>query len=369
MPDGTVGTYYEQILAADGTTPITWSVSNGTLPNGLNLNENTGVISGIPTTDSRSTFTVRATNDYGFDSKEFTLTIDEPAVVPVTGVSLDKDSLNLVEGGNDTLNVTVQPTNAGNRVVTWESDNTSIATVDTNGKVTAVSAGTATITVKTADGSFTDTCSVMVKHGNLTHTPENVATCTEDGNGEYWTCDICGKHFSDTEGNTEITLAQTVIPVTDHHYENGRCTVCDAPEPGFKPAIITGAGDTWQKGAKDGLSFTSNAAFADFVKVQVDGRDLVASDYEVKEGSTVVTLKTSYLEMLSVGKHTLAIVSDTGTATTEFTIKAAPAADDDTQPPQTGDTENMLLWTVILLASVSILGIAAYGKRKKRKDS
>ena len=87
--------------------------------------------------------------------------------------------------------------------------------------------------------------------------------------------------------------------------------------------IIEGANGKWQKGSEDGLSFTSNAAFADFQKVQVDGNDVDSSNYTVKEGSTVVTLKPSYLETLSVGKHMLAIVSDTGTAETEFTVLAA----------------------------------------------
>lgn len=56
-------------------------------------------------------------------------------------------------------------------------------------------------------------------------------------------------------------------------------------------------------------------------------KNLDAANYTVKEGSTIVTLKAEYLETLSVGKHTLAIVSDTGTAAAEFTIQAAPVTD------------------------------------------
>lgn len=120
----------------------------------------------------------------------------------------------------------------------------------------------------------------------------------------------------------------------------------------------------WQQGAKAGISFTYNAAFADFVKIQVDGKDLAASNYEVKEGSTVVTLKTSYLETLSVGKHTLATVSDTGTAATGFTINAAPVTDDDTQSSQTGDNTNIALWIVMVLASGTGLTVTAIYRRK-----
>ena len=135
---------------------------------------------------------------------------------------------------------------------------------------------------------------------------------------------------------------------------------------------------SWQKGTKDGLTFTSNAAYKHFQKVQVDDKDLDASNYTVKEGSTIVTLKTSYLETLSVGKHTLAIVSETGTATTEFTIKAAASANDRnpanpngeaTESVQTGDNTNMMLWIVMLFVSASILGIAVYEKRKKHMEN
>ena len=72
------------------------------------------------------------------------------------------------------------------------------------------------------------------------------------------------------------------------------CTICGTQDPGSVCKIIKGENSTWQKGTKDGLSFTSNAAYDDFLKVQVDGKDLDPSNYKVKEGSTIVTLKSSY---------------------------------------------------------------------------
>ncbi len=82
--------------------------------------------------------------------------------VSVTGVSLDKTEIVLVEGSNQTLTATVEPTNATNKGVTWSSDHEAVATVDQNGTVTAVKAGTATIMVTTADGSKTAACEVTV---------------------------------------------------------------------------------------------------------------------------------------------------------------------------------------------------------------
>ena len=107
---------------------------------------------------------VKSTSGVGVISQTATLTVQaKPASVPVTGVNLNKTSLSLTVGGTDTLTATVQPDNATNKNVTWSTSNASIATVDANGEVTAVSAGTATITVTTADGSFTASCTVTVE--------------------------------------------------------------------------------------------------------------------------------------------------------------------------------------------------------------
>ena len=86
LPDGKVGEAYSQTLAADGTAPITWSISGGALPDGLKLDENTGGISGEPTAEGTATFTVKAENSGGSDTKELSITItkDAPAEYTVT---------------------------------------------------------------------------------------------------------------------------------------------------------------------------------------------------------------------------------------------------------------------------------------------
>ena len=81
-------------------------------------------------------------------------------VVP-TSVALNKTTLTLDTGKTSNLKATVYPSNAANKKCTWSSSNTSVATVDSNGKVTAKKAGTATITVKTSNGK-TATCKVTV---------------------------------------------------------------------------------------------------------------------------------------------------------------------------------------------------------------
>ena len=106
--------------------------------------------------------TITATTEDGIKKAVCTITVTA-AIVAVTGVSLNKNSLSLPVGSKETLIATVAPTDATNQDVSWSSGNASIASVDaTSGEVTAVSVGTTGITVTTADGSKTGTCMVTV---------------------------------------------------------------------------------------------------------------------------------------------------------------------------------------------------------------
>jgi uncharacterized protein YjdB len=100
------------------------------------------------------------------------------ANVAVTGVTLNKTTTSIPVGGTDTLVATVAPATASNKAVTWTSSDAAVATVDASGKVTGVKAGTATITVTTADGSKTDTCVVTVTAAATTTTVNLSASVT-----------------------------------------------------------------------------------------------------------------------------------------------------------------------------------------------
>ena len=164
LAGGAVGTAYNATLGASGEN-ITWTwaaVTGSSLPPGLELSTS-GVISGTPTAQGTSNFTVTASNNGGSDSKPLSITISSATNIPVQSVSLDKTSLELTEGGTGTLIATVEPNNATNKNVTWASSNSAVATVDATGNVKAVGAGEATITVTTQDGGKTDTCTVTVE--------------------------------------------------------------------------------------------------------------------------------------------------------------------------------------------------------------
>lgn len=182
---------------------------------------------------------------------------------------------------------------------------------------------------------------------NLEKIPAKAATVTETGNKEYWHCKDCGKYFADEKGTNEISLDDTVISK-------------------LPPEIIKGKGQSIVAGEKKALSFTSNAAFSDFVRVELDGKTLDEKNYTVKEGSTVVTLKADYVATLSAGEHTIGIVSTNGTATTTFTVNAKAVVDNDTKSPQTGDNSHMALWIALLFASGAVvIGTTVYSKRKR----
>lgn len=86
-----------------------------------------------------------------------------PEPVPVTGVSVSLDASELFPGQSAQATAAVEPADADNQNVTWSSSDNAVATVDADGKVTAIAAGTASITATTEEGGFTASADVTVK--------------------------------------------------------------------------------------------------------------------------------------------------------------------------------------------------------------
>ena len=136
------------------------------------------------------------------DLEEIPYTIEKATVtveakpISVTGVTVD-ETMSLKTGESKDLTVTVTPDGATNKSVTFAVTGDA-ATVNAEGKVTGVKAGTATITVTTVDGEFTDTCVVTVAcaHANKTETAEQASDCKTQGWDAYSTCDACGQIFN-----------------------------------------------------------------------------------------------------------------------------------------------------------------------------
>lgn len=105
LPGGKVGEAYSQTLSATGTMPITWGIDSGNLPAGLTLDEATGEISGTPTAAGTASFTVKAENSAGSDTKELSIAIAKAAPTEHT--------VTVTSGGNGTASASPSKAVAG----------------------------------------------------------------------------------------------------------------------------------------------------------------------------------------------------------------------------------------------------------------
>nr|WP_010925629.1 Ig-like domain-containing protein [Microscilla sp. PRE1]AAK62837.1 MS115, putative beta-agarase precursor [Microscilla sp. PRE1] len=183
-------------------------VSTDNVPNNGQWDSYTKLIAGSTiSTLSTGSHTVRlvasGANAWQWNLDKVTLTKTGSSTVNVTGVSASPTNVSLSIGGSTDLTETVNPGNATDKSVSWSSNNTAVATVDANGLVSAVGAGTAVITVTTSDGGHTATCSVTVSGGNsveLTIQAEDFATTggTHDGFQVYSVNGVTATNWNQT---------------------------------------------------------------------------------------------------------------------------------------------------------------------------
>ncbi len=128
-------------------------------------------------------------------------------------------------------------------------------------------------------------------------------TVEKDGNIEHYVCTGCGKCFSDEAGKTEINPSDVII------------------KGGSR--IIEGANSTWIKNSNESLEFKSNTSYNDdsTLNVSVDGEIIDSENYNVSDNG--IELKSSYLQALSEGSHSIDIASSAGTASTNFTVTSS----------------------------------------------
>ena len=151
-----------KVEPTNATNPaVTWSSNNESVA--------TVGTDGTVTAVSAGTATITVTTADGNKTAECKVTVNAPQTKPVTGVTLNKSAITLEVNGSEKLTATVEPSDATNQNVTWESNATNVATVGQDGTVTAVSAGTATITATAQDGSgISGSCVVTVQQADTT---------------------------------------------------------------------------------------------------------------------------------------------------------------------------------------------------------
>jgi len=134
LPDGTVGVSYYQTLTATGASGVSWSISAGTLPDGLNLTT-TGIIFGTPTTAGTSNFTVRAVYGAFNDSKSFSITVAQTWDISATAA----DNVTATfSGGTLTISGTGNMQNYSATNVQWYSVANSISSLVIDSGITNI---------------------------------------------------------------------------------------------------------------------------------------------------------------------------------------------------------------------------------------
>lgn len=184
--------------------------------------------------------------------------------------------------------------------------------------------------------------------GDVNVTVDGVLRHEPDGSGwahdakAHWHICRCGEILDKAEHTFEwvVDKPATTEAKGERHQE---CTACG--EKGktediaiLAPTIIEGAGQAITVDTAKDLSFRSSAPIKYFKTVLVDDMEVGADNFVLTSGSTIVTLKTSFVKTLGVGEHKLSVVSTTGTAETTFTIAEAAKPTPTPGPSQTTTT-------------------------------
>ncbi|MBQ7096067.1 MAG: hypothetical protein IJN80_06435 [Clostridia bacterium] len=124
--------------------------------------------------------------------------------------------------------------------------------------------------------------------------------------------------------------------------------------------IVEGDGSSWTEDSDHNITFVVNGLFSKFVGIKVDGKVVDKANYETKAGSTIITLKASYLDTLKAGEHTITVLYTDGETEGTFNVHAK------TNSPATGDNSNIFLWIALLFISgTGIFGITLYDRKRK----
>ena len=362
LPNGQVGVPYIADLTATGS-PKYWDWDSTELPPGLDLvdKRETAVITGTPTKSGTYNIYVEASNNFTDAGAYFTIEIAQAAPDPTPTPAPPT--------GTDATETDVTETDA------TETDATETDVTETDATETDVTETDATET----DATETDVTETDPTGTNPTETD---STKTDPSKNDPSQTDQTGTAPTGTNptgtnpGNTSPT--GTASSRTEPSGTDSTKT-----DPGEAETInLIQESPEWTKGSDKPASFTSNAEFKDFLYVRVDGEIVDEANYDVKEGSTIVTFKVSYLERLSVGKHTVEIVSASGSG--QGTISAHGIIDIKAQAdqeklqvttsnisttesgnstPKTGENSGHYQWlTLILLSAGGIIFLI----RKKR---
>lgn len=360
---------------SDGNGGIVFNGKNGTvygdveLQGDLTINEGETLTVGKDaslTVPDGKTLTNNGTINVESGGKlEGTPTGEGSVVYKVTGVTLDQTDLTLFTGQSEQLTATVTPDNATNKNVTWSSNDDTIATVDTNGNVTAVAAGTATITVTTEDGSHTATCKVTVKDPVYSMATDT-AVLSFDSKTEGYADAPAAKTVTITNtGDQPLTLAQ---PASTANFEVGTLSATELPVNGtatftVQPKTGLAAGNYEETITITATGGQYNVATNVTVKFAVAQKSVSGSDTSAPDDSDYYTCPAcGYHNWTATDAgyrcdhcgYLESVKQLSGYANVKGTYTPGTAA---VTVPQTGDQSSPALWVALL----SVSGLALCG--------
>ena len=242
---------------------ITWASDNYSVAS----------VSSDGTITAKTTGTAKITAKSADGGKTATCSVTvKQATVGVTGITLDKTSLNLKEGETATLKSTITPSNASNKGASWSTSNSSVAVIATDGTVIAKSEGTATITIKTSDGGYTATCKVTVSSAKVSVTGVSMNNTS----------------LSLMEGKT-ATLSATVSPsnATDKTvtWSSSNNSVASVSSTGVVTAKAAGSATITAK-TNDGSKTASCSIIVTAATIAVTGVSLDKTSHSLSSGWT-----------------------------------------------------------------------------------
>ena len=206
--------------------------------------------------------------------------------VAVTGITLDKETVQLKVGKTTKLTATVEPDNATDKTVVWSSGDETVATVSEDGTVTAVAEGTATITAGTPDGAQTATCTVTVIAATAaTEYYEKVTSAPEDWSGEYLIVYEDGSVAFDGSLSTLDAAGNTIeVEIEDYKIE----ATDDVNDAAFTIAKMEGG-------------YSVKAASGKYIGVTSYGNGLTSSDTEIAHSLSIDDSENAVLKVTTSG--------------------------------------------------------------------
>ena len=318
---------------------------------------------------------------------QITVTDPTPPDVPVTGLTLDRHEVNMTTGDSDTLVAAITPDNATDKSVTWISSDSTVVAVDENGNITALKAGTATITATSAN-NISDSCVITVTDSSSPVIPVEsisldrhevdltvgdsdtlVAAVTPDNATEdvLWASSDESVVTVDQDGNITAVGAGEAIIVAGT--ENGVYDIC------FVTVSAQTGGDNVPADSitfdQDEVELTVGESEKLEITISPDNATDKTVAWSSSDESVVTVDENGKITAIKAGTATITVTTSNGlTATCTITVTAAGTGDNpggsaggDHNAPQTGDN-GPFLEVVVSAAALGAVSLLVLRKRR-----